>query len=251
MEVAIIGSGIIGLLSALTLSEAGYKVTIIARDLPGDESHDWASPWAGAAIFPHPDASGQDLQTETFRHYWELAQRDQCCGVQVVKATEYYDDRETDTSIWYKNIVPQYHRIPTSSLPSGAKLGIEYQTLTVNPEIYLPRLKSALQNHGVRFIRQEISSIEEAKQLTGCNIVVNASGLGAAHLANDNQVIPVRGQTMFAETSFNELVMYQGSHYSYAIPRMGSGGVILGGVSQEGNTDKSVDNALRGDILNR
>lgn len=81
--------------------------------------------------------------------------------------------------------------------------------------------------------------------------MVNASGLGAAHLANDTQAIPVRGQTMFAETSFNELVMYQGSHYSYAIPRMGSGGVILGGISQEGNTDKRVDKALRGDILNR
>jgi glutamyl-tRNA reductase len=45
MEVAIIGSGIIGLLSALTLTDAGYKVTIVARDLPGDESIDWASPW--------------------------------------------------------------------------------------------------------------------------------------------------------------------------------------------------------------
>jgi len=45
MEVGIIGSGIIGLLSALTLTDAGYKAAIIARDLPGDDSQDWASPW--------------------------------------------------------------------------------------------------------------------------------------------------------------------------------------------------------------
>jgi D-amino-acid oxidase len=45
MEVAIIGAGVIGLLSALTLTDSGYRVTIIARDLPGDESQDWASPW--------------------------------------------------------------------------------------------------------------------------------------------------------------------------------------------------------------
>lgn len=45
MDVAIIGSGIIGLLSALTLTEAGYTVTILARDLPGDDTQDWASPW--------------------------------------------------------------------------------------------------------------------------------------------------------------------------------------------------------------
>lgn len=46
MEVGIIGSGIIGLTSALALVEAGYSVTIIARDLPGDDSsQQWASPW--------------------------------------------------------------------------------------------------------------------------------------------------------------------------------------------------------------
>jgi glycine/D-amino acid oxidase-like deaminating enzyme len=46
MEVGIIGSGIIGLTSALALIEAGYSVTIIARDLPGDDSsQQWASPW--------------------------------------------------------------------------------------------------------------------------------------------------------------------------------------------------------------
>lgn len=45
MEVVILGSGVIGLLSALTLTSAGYKVTIIARDLPGDDTQDWASPW--------------------------------------------------------------------------------------------------------------------------------------------------------------------------------------------------------------
>ena len=81
--------------------------------------------------------------------------------------------------------------------------------------------------------------------------MVNAAGLGASRLAADDQVVPIRGQTMFVETPFNELVMFQGSHYSYVIPRMGSGGVIVGGVSQEGNTDRGVDSSLRGDILRR
>lgn len=45
MAVTILGAGVIGLLSALSLTEAGYKVTVVARDLPGDESQDWASPW--------------------------------------------------------------------------------------------------------------------------------------------------------------------------------------------------------------
>lgn len=44
MDVIIIGSGIIGLFFILVLTDAGYKVTIVARDIPGDENQNWASP---------------------------------------------------------------------------------------------------------------------------------------------------------------------------------------------------------------
>lgn len=44
-HVGIVGSGIIGLTTALILSQAGYRVTIVARELPGDDSTKWASPW--------------------------------------------------------------------------------------------------------------------------------------------------------------------------------------------------------------
>ena len=44
-KVAIAGAGVTGLASALLLSEAGFDVTVVARNLPGDESTEWASPW--------------------------------------------------------------------------------------------------------------------------------------------------------------------------------------------------------------
>jgi hypothetical protein len=45
-HVGIVGSGVIGLTCALVLCEAGYKVSIVARELPGDTSNNWASPWS-------------------------------------------------------------------------------------------------------------------------------------------------------------------------------------------------------------
>lgn len=45
VEIGIIGAGVIGLSCALKLVEAGYHVTIVARDHPGDDSSEWASPW--------------------------------------------------------------------------------------------------------------------------------------------------------------------------------------------------------------
>lgn len=50
-QVGVIGAGVIGLSSALILAEAGYSVTVLAHEGPGDgdESKAWASPWC---VFP-------------------------------------------------------------------------------------------------------------------------------------------------------------------------------------------------------
>lgn len=170
---------------------------------------------------------------------------------QVVKATEYYDDRTNDSSIWYKRIVPRYRQIATRDLPEGAKIGFAYQSLTVNPTVFLPWIKKELEVRGVRFIQKTIKSLSEAEHITGCKFIVHASGLGATDLANDKDMVAIRGQTMFVETDFNELAMHQGSHYTYVIPRMYSGGAIMGGVSQPGNLSHEVDQDLRDDILRR
>lgn len=116
MDVTIIGSSVISLLSALVLTHAQYKVTIIASDLPGDQNQDWASPWYA----------------------------------------------------------------------------------------YLTRTR--------RFIRKQVHSIEEAKHIVKRDMPVHASGLGAAQLAGDKDVLPIRGQTLYLETDFDELATFQGSH---------------------------------------
>lgn len=46
-RVGVVGSGIIGLLSAEALVDVGHPVTIVAENVPGDESVEWASPWYG------------------------------------------------------------------------------------------------------------------------------------------------------------------------------------------------------------
>lgn len=165
--------------------------------------------------------------------------------------TEYYDDRDDDSTIWYKTMAPKYRRLPSKDLPATAKIGFKYQSMTVNPAVFLPWIKAVLDRKGVRFIRAEVTSIEEARSMLGTKIIVNASGLGAFHLANDKNVVAVRGQTMLVESDSHEMVMFQGSHYTYQIPRMYSGGVIVGGVSQPGNMDQNVDPAVRSDILRR
>jgi D-amino-acid oxidase len=191
------------------------------------------------------------MQRDSFGFYWSLAGSHPESGVQVLPMREYFDDRDDDDGAWYRDLVPDYCVIPRRGLPEGCTFGVKYTALAMNPQILLPWLRNQLLKKGVKFVKMELQSIEQAKLLLGdVKIVVNASGLGAKALAGDEKVKPVRGQTMFIKTSFNELVMKEGSEYTYVIPRAGSGGVIIGGVKSD-RLDAEVDVDLKSDILAR
>jgi D-amino-acid oxidase len=164
--------------------------------------------------------------------------------------TEYRDDCTDDSKLWYKTLMPDYRVLPASELPVGVTAGVKYTTLAMNPLVLLPWLKKELDAKGAKFMRAEISSFDEARKLAGAKLIVNASGVGAQKLAGDEAVRPVRGQTMFVRTDFAQLVMREGSEYTYVIPRMGSGGVIMGGIKSD-RLDAEVDVDLKSDILKR
>ena len=162
-----------------------------------------------------------------------------------------WDDREYGHDVWYKTLVPHFKRIPGSELPSGITCGFTFTSLAISPDFYLPWLKNELVSKGVRFIGATVQSLEEARDITKTDIIVNASGLGAARLVPDDQVMPIRGQTMLVKSDFEGIVHRLGSEYTYAIPRMYTGGVIIGGIAEEGSFNTRVDSGLKADMLRR
>ncbi|KAI0168286.1 putative D-amino acid oxidase [Pestalotiopsis sp. NC0098] len=254
-RIGILGAGIVGLSCALRLVDAGYNVTIVARDLPGDASQDWASPWAGALLAPYP--GGDHQMQEKSLSFYKRHLGVQGTGISELKITEYYDDRDTDESIWYKHLFPDFAWMPKSSLPPHANIGFSYTGLSVDPTFLLPWIVQRLRRSQVEFKRCTVKALGEVRRLTDAELIVNASGLGAGCLARDGLVEPIRGQTMFVSippersSLYDQAVIFQGSEYTYAIPRRCSGGVILGGVSQHGSEDRSVQAGLRSDIHQR
>jgi D-amino-acid oxidase len=207
---------------------------------------------AGAVFHPQTKASlsQQNMQIACFKFYWDLAHQDPSSGVKIYPMTEYFDDRNDDLDIWYKDLMPDYQVIPRSELPNGVSMGLNYTAIGMNPLLLLPWLKRKLEERGVNFVRKEVRNLDEAREITQAKIIVNATGVGAKELASDDAVRPVRGQTMFVKTDFNQLFMREGSEYTYVIPRAGSGGVILGGIKSD-RLDAEVDLELKGHILKR
>ncbi|ETS76559.1 hypothetical protein PFICI_11946 [Pestalotiopsis fici W106-1] len=276
MRVGILGAGIVGLACALKFVDAGYSVIVVARDLPGDASQDWASPWAGALLAPYPggDQQMQEISLDFYNRHSSVegtgisvslpfslelkTEKPQSYDkAQELRITEYYDDRDTDETIWYKSLFSDFTWMSKSSLPPHAKIGFSYTGLTVDPTFLLPWIMERLRQGNVEFKRHTVKALGEVRYLTGAELIINASGLGAGSLARDSSVEAIRGQTMFVSIPpersglYNQAFLFQGSEYTYAIPRRFSGGVILGGVSQHGSEDRGVQAGLRRDIQQR
>lgn len=64
-KVNVIGSGVIGLTTAILLQEKGYQVTIIASEFPGEQHSDYTSPCAGARWKTLAPNSDLRLQSNT------------------------------------------------------------------------------------------------------------------------------------------------------------------------------------------
>jgi D-amino-acid oxidase len=114
--------------------------------------------------------------------------------------TDYFDDQADDSNLWYKALMPGYGVIPLSQLPPGVTFGAEYISIAMNLLRLLPWLKEKLLGKGVKSIQAEIKNIGEARNITCSQVIVNASGIGAKTLAGDDNVLTIRGQTMFVNS---------------------------------------------------
>ncbi|THH21228.1 hypothetical protein EW146_g288 [Bondarzewia mesenterica] len=264
VPVVIVGSGVIGLTIAHVLTEGAgaerYQVTIIARDLPEDlSSQAFASPWAGANWSPMQyDERLHRWEKQTFDKFWDMIPTGL---VLKLPSKVYFEHEDAESQVWWKDIVRDFRVLKTEAyLPSNVKSGVEFHTVSINPEIYLPWLKSELESRRVQFIKRRLVSLDEAGKLAGeGGVVVNATGLGARSLigVEDKKVFPIRGQTVIAHapkaSEFVTLIpAVKGDVATYLIPRPSPPGMVLmGGTFQVNNWDTSVDIATAEGILSR
>lgn len=68
-HVVVIGAGVIGLQTAVSLLDAGYRVTIVAEHYPGDSSVEYTSMWAGAQWRTHATKEQEESKWD-IESYW-------------------------------------------------------------------------------------------------------------------------------------------------------------------------------------
>ena len=229
-----------------------YAVTIVARNLPGDEDNkEWASPWAGA-IWSGMEGSSereQKMQLDSLAIWRQLALSDPESSVRRTEMHELFDTGSLEGRVWYRYKIPGFAELPRNELPEDVAFGIRYETIALSPTTFLPWMRGRLEAAGVQFKRAHVRSLADLRGL-GHDVLVNATGTGARFLADvkDANMQEVRGQSLLVKSDYGNLLTRRGRRdYTYIFPR-GDGTAILGGIKQYDNNDTHVDEYLRSDV---
>lgn len=254
-KIVIVGAGIIGLYTALLLSEAGvsHDIVFIAKNLPGDLSIEYTSPIVGAhfrfgnaegnsKMLEHCNASYPMLKKlfKKFKNHLEDAGLEELYQIEL---SDRIPSRDFVESI--RAVADDFKLIQDETYlkEKGAVFGMEYNTFNFYTPKFLVFLKKYLESKGVKFIRHTLSALSEVREVTGeCAIsaVFNCTGVIATRLNDVHDVkanYPVRGQVVIVLAPWihqNVGLSRVGVPITYVIPRPHSGGhVVLGGYSDK------------------
>ncbi|KAF2658957.1 nucleotide-binding domain-containing protein [Lophiostoma macrostomum CBS 122681] len=282
--VAVIGAGVIGLQTSISLRQAGFEVVLLAKHFPGEQSIEYTSPWAGAHWRSHAgedDLEQQQWDTETYKHMLSIIEKETNePGESVLSGLALRHSRYFSTSAsapWWSNLVRDYQTTPSSSLAPGTQHGTTYTSIMINAPMYLSYLLQTAQSLGVQTIRAALpsnSDLSESLHIArkiisehhngGISAFVNATGICARTFVPDPAINPVRGHTVTVIGEAKQITTIEAPSSAdpssnssestpimYILPRPHCNTTILGGTKDVDNWDPSPSPATTAEILRR
>ena len=254
---AILGAGIMGLTTARLLQDRGWTVTIYTKAMPAETTSNIAGgQWSPTSVFEEKRATAA-FQAQ-FKDAARLAHhafgRFVGAGYGVSWKENYHlharttPPRETYYLRELPDLFPSVDELNPDEHPFSSPFVYRYVTMLVEPDVFLRRTLGDVREAGGRVVvrdfrdRAEVLALEEP-------VVFNCTGLGAAALFGDTELIPVRGQLVFMppDDRIDYLTIGGGQGVLYMFPR--SDGLLLGGTFEAGATHLTPDAATTERII--
>ena len=267
-SIVVIGAGVLGLSTAITLQERlpAHSIIVIAAELPTDTSYtaDYASMWAGAHYRPIPRSTRQledesQLAMTTAGVMKRIAEDTPEAGVAVMQGVEYIETPPDEnlrlkTGDVYAGPRDDFRVLDQKELPDAVKWGCEYQAYCVNVPVYCRWMMRKFQHQGGRILRHRLEDpkaafeVAQRLDLKGTKIVVNCSG---RNFDKDPRMKIIRGQTVLVKQQYHKTVTRQSSDgsWSFLIPRPSGGGTIVGGSKEVGDFETRARPETRNALL--
>lgn len=246
LRAVVVGSGISGLTTAISLLEAGHEVRMVAAEgAMSTTSAVAAAVWFPTHVAPWERVSGWGAHT--FDVLAEQAAA-HVPGVVIRESLSLY--REPPGEPAWTAAVGKVRPAGTHELPPGYPYGLRYTVPLAETPRYLPWLEARVRALGVQVAQRRLRSLDEVGD--GADVVINCAGLGARELVDDASVYPVRGQILRVSNPGLTMSVRDEGHpggRAYVHPR--SEDCIVGGTLDEGQWDTTVDPAVGAAILAR
>ncbi|MGY9071403.1 MAG: FAD-dependent oxidoreductase [Acidimicrobiales bacterium] len=239
--VVVVGCGVAGLTTAITLRQTGHDAHIVARDLP----HDCVSVVAGAIWGPtsvKPVERTGPWALKSRHRFGELINVPETGVARMVHVELLRDlgDITGPKADWATHLGPD-------QVPDGYAGGLQIDGFIIEPPIYLQWLLNEFERLGGTVTLAEVADLEDIR----AESIVNCTGLGARELVGDNTMFGIRGQMVLVpndgiDTGISDETDPQ--RISYIYPR--SNHLYLGGARDTGDHRPDPDPALTERILN-
>ena len=227
----VIGSGVVGLTTAISLAEAGLATRVVTAAPPS------ATTSAVAGAIWGPVRCGPPERC----YAWARTGLDvlSAQAAEPVAGVHQLTGREVSASpkvppLW-TDLLPDLRVLGADDLPEGFVAGWEYTAPAVNMPVYLEYLLRRYEGLGGSVSAGTVTSLASV----AAPVVVNCTGIGARTLVPDGSLVPVRGQIVVVEnpgiTEFYLDHGDDGTNYVYVFPHEDV--VILGGTAHEGASD--------------
>ncbi|WPR76215.1 FAD-dependent oxidoreductase [Algoriphagus sp. NG3] len=259
-KIAVIGCGVIGLTTAITLQQKGYEVVIYTKDsYPNITSAMATGTWSPTSrlilpqhVTPEFASMYQKASTHSYRTFQRLL------GINQV--VEWMDNYSIHTGkvqrADYSNELMSKLGTPSFIYPKGVPLNrrenpFKFDNVSKNPTTifnipaYLKMMKSDFLIAGGKVEIKNFKSPEDIDALPQ-KCVVNCTGLGSQEIFGDNDLMPVSGQLCFLIPQ-PELTYRASMEGVYFIPR--KDGIMIGGNGIDNNWDLTPDPAVKDKYL--
>jgi glycine/D-amino acid oxidase-like deaminating enzyme len=244
-EVAVLGSGVVGLCTARVLQERGLRVRVYAREFPPHTTSDVAGAEWSPDIVERGDT--RELQERFDRMLvlsWRRFQR--LVGPRWgVSRRPIYEAEGVPSGLDELPAGLAHPPWRLAALPfAEARSGRVYRTLLIEAPIFLAALVEDVRRAGGILEPRTLESSRDLRALSE-PVVMNCLGLGAGAVFADPAVVPIRGQLVHLRA---QALPYLLDHPNgYMVPR--SDALVLGGTFEEGVADPRTDPAACARIL--
>jgi D-amino-acid oxidase len=234
-RIVVVGSGIIGLTTAVALLDVGYDVRVSSAEPAAATT----SALAAAVWFPThvgPSERVSRWGKETFDALAEQA-AGRVPGVVMRESLGLY--REPPSEPEWAAAVGGVRAAEPDELPPGYRHGLRFAVPLAEMPRYLPWLVARARGLGGEFVQRRLRSLDE---VDGADVVVNCTGLGARELVDDPAVYPVRGRIVRVSNPGLTMSVRDEAHpggRAYVHPRTDD--CILGGTLEEHQWDTTID----------